>query len=233
MDPVESIALWAALFIGTHLVISSSPVRSRLVAAVGDQPYRAIYSIVSFGTLVPLIIVFAHHKHSGPLLWYLRSDAAIRGIVFASMLIAFVLLVSGLVTPSPASIGAPAGPVRPPRGLLKVTRHPSLVGFALFGFAHMLVNGWLGDVIFFGTFPVLGIFGGRHQDTRKLNQLGGPYREFMAMTSFFPGAALISGRQKWESNDMPWLALAVGAGLTIVVVLLHPWLFGGHPISGF
>jgi len=231
MDPVESIALWAALFIGTHLLISSSLVRPRLIAAVGEQPYRGIYSLVSFGTLIPLVVVFAHHKHSGPMLWYQRNDASIRGIVFVTMLIAFVLLVSGLVTPSPASMGAPAGSVQPPRGLLKVTRHPSFVGFVLFGLAHILVNAWLGDVIFFGTFPALGILGGRHQDARKLSQLGKGYRDFMAVTSFFPGAALFSGRQKWESSDMPWMAIGVGAVLTIIVILVHPWLFGGQPLG--
>ncbi|MGO9605008.1 MAG: NnrU family protein [Candidatus Binataceae bacterium] len=230
MDPVESIALWAALFIGSHLLISSSLVRPRLIAAVGDQRYRAIYSIVSFGTLIPLIVVFAHHKHSGPMLWYERNDGSIRGIVFVMMLIAFVFLVSGLVTPSPASMGAPAGGVQPPHGMLKVTRHPSFVGFVLFGLAHILVNAWVGDVIFFGTFPVLGVLGGWHQDARKLSQLGKDYRAFMAVTSFFPGFALFSRRQQWESSDMPWMAIAVGAALTIIVVFVHPWLFGGQPI---
>jgi len=105
------------------------------------------------------------------------------------------------------------------------------VGFAIFGFAHILVNAWLGDVIFFGTFPVLGIVGGWHQDARKLSQLGQDYRAFMAVTSFFPGFALFSRRQQWKSSDIPWMAIGVGVILTIIVVLAHPWLFGGHPIG--
>jgi uncharacterized membrane protein len=231
MDPVESILLWAALFIGSHVVISSSAVRPRLIAAIGEQPYRGLYSIVSFATLIPLIIVFAHHKHAGPMLWYLRAVAPLRWLVWLAMLAAFVLLVSGLVTPSPAAIGAPAGSVAAPHGLLKVTRHPSFVAFALFGFAHMLMNGWVGDLIFFGTFPALGIIGGKHQDGRKLQDLGESYRMFMAETSFFPGIALVSGRQRWTAADVPWVGIIAGVALTVVTVIVHPWLFGGQPLG--
>lgn len=231
MDPVGSILLWAALFIGSHIVISSSALRPRLTAAIGEQPYRGLYSIVSFATLIPLIIVFAHHKHAGPMLWYLRAIAPLRWLVWLSMLAAFVLLVSGLVTPSPAAIGAPAGSVASPHGLLKITRHPSFVAFALFGFAHMLMNGWVGDLIFFGTFPVLGIIGGKHQDARKLGELGESYRKFMQETSFFPGAALMSGRQRWTAADVPWAGIIVGVALTIITVIVHPWLFGGQPLG--
>jgi uncharacterized membrane protein len=231
MDPVASIALWAILFIGTHLVISSTAVRPRLIAAVGEQPYRGIYSLVSFATLIPLIIVFARHKHSGELLFYARADTPVRWLAWIMMLLALIFLVSGLVTPSPAGMVLPAGGVQPPHGLLKVSRHPAFVSFALFGFAHMLMNGWVGDLIFFATFPALGIIGGMHQDSRKLRDLGEPYRNFMSQTSFFPGAAIISGKQKWTAADTPWAGILAGALLTIIIVIVHPWLFGGQPLG--
>ena len=85
---------------------------------------------------------------------------------------------------------------------------------ALFGLAHMLMNGWVGDVIFFATFPALGILGGIHQDSRKIRELGETYREFKAKTSFMPFAALISGRQRWTSADTPWAAIGAGTVLT-------------------
>jgi len=231
MDPVGSILFWAALFIGTHLLVSSSAVRPRLVARVGEQPYHGIYSLVSFATFIPLVIVFAYHKHSGPMLWHLRTEAAARWLAWALMVIAFVTLVAGLITPSPANIGTAPDQVRAPRGLLKVTRHPAFVAFSLFGFAHMLMNGWLGDLIFFGTFPVLGIAGGKHQDARKLRELGDGYREFVEETSFLPFAALVSGRQKWRAADVPWAGIVIGIALAIVTALLHPFLFGGQPLG--
>ena len=146
------------------------------------------------------------------------------------MLAALIVFVGSFITPNPGGIGAPSGGTEP-RGLLKITRHPGLVGFSLFGIAHMLMNGWAGDVIFFGMFPALGILGAMHQDQRKIHELGDRYREFVAKTSFIPFAALIAGRARWTRNDMPWAAIGAGIVLTVALVALHPTIFGGNPLG--
>jgi uncharacterized membrane protein len=91
------------------------------------------------------------------------------------------------------------------------------------------MNGWLGDIVFFGTFPALGIFGGMHQDRRKLRSMGERYRRFVEETSFLPGGALLSGRQHLGWAQVPWLAIGAGVGLTAILIAIHPWAFGGHP----
>jgi hypothetical protein len=30
---------------------------------------------------------------------------------------------------------------------------------------------------------------------------------------------------------VPWLAILIGTVLTIVLVAIHPWAFGGHPLG--
>jgi uncharacterized membrane protein len=230
MDATVWIALWAVLFLASHLIISSSAVRPRLIDALGEQPYRGIYSIVAFATLGPLIYEFARHKHAGPLLWYLRAAPPIRWLAWVLMLAALILFVGSFINPNPAGIGAPSDGTEP-RGLLKLTRHPGLVAFSLFGIAHMLMNGWAGDVIFFGMFPALGILGAMHQDRRKIRELGDRYREFVAKTSFVPFAALIGGRVRWARDDVPWAAIAAGIVLTVALVALHPMIFGGNPLG--
>jgi uncharacterized membrane protein len=229
MDAVASIGFWAAAFVGVHLVVTSSSVRPRLVRALGEQPYRGIFSLLAIGTFVPLVWVYAYNKHAGPLLWNLRDVPGVRWLSWLMMFAAVIILIAGFMTPSPVSIGAP--PDAKPRGILKVTRHPAFVAFALFGFAHMLMNGFAGDVVFFATFPALAILGGWHQDRRKLAELGEPYRRFVDQTSFFPGLALIQRRLTLESADVPWTAVGVGAALTIALVVLHPYLFGGQPLG--
>jgi uncharacterized membrane protein len=229
MNPVSAIGALAILFAGTHLFISSAFVRPRLVQRLGEQPFRGVYSLAAFATLIPLTIVFARHKHAGALLWYLRDAAPLRWLAWLMMLTALIFFVAGLVNPSPATIGASAE--RPVAGILKVTRHPSFIAFALFGIAHLLMNGWAGDVLFFGSFPALGIAGGIHQDRRKLHEIGEPYRRFVAETSFFPGVALFDGRQRWSGADMPWTAIAIGAAATIIIIILHPIIFGGSPLG--
>jgi len=231
MDPTASIALWSGLFLGTHIVVSSSLVRPRLIAAIGEQPYRGVYSLISFATFIPMLIVFAYHKHAGPMLWNFRDLEPVRGMAQLLMLLALIFLVAGLINPSPALVSMSGPPTpRPPRAMLKITRHPSFIAFILFGFAHLLMNGWLGDIFFFGCFPALGIIGGIHQDQRKIRELGDSYRQFVAQTSFFPGAALASGRQHWSRADTPWTAILLGIGLTIVIVIFHPIMFGGMPL---
>ncbi len=229
MNPVAAIGALAILFVGTHLFISSAFIRSRLVARLGEQAFRGVYSLVASVMLAALIIVFAHHKHAGPLLWYLRATPPIRWLAWLMMLAALIFLVAGLLNPSPATIGASAH--RPVRGILKVTRHPSFIAFALFGLAHLLMNGWAGDVLFFGAFPALGILGGLHQDRRKLRELGEPYRRFVAETSFFPCVALFDGRQRWSGDDVPWAAIGIGAAATVIIIILHPIIFGGAPLG--
>ncbi len=230
MDPVALIAFWAALFLVTHLGVSSSAIRPRLVATVGESPYRGIYSLIGFATLVPLVIVFFRNKHAGPLLWDLRDVAPVRWLVWVMMLAAFILLVASLINPSPGAMGAPEN-ASGARGLLKVTRHPSFVALSIFGLAHMLMNGFAGDVIFFAIFPAVGILGGLHQDRRKLGEIGDKYRRFLAETSFFPGAAILSGRQRWTAGDTPWVTILVGAAATALIVALHPMIFGGNPLG--
>jgi uncharacterized membrane protein len=229
MNPVVAIGVWAVLFLGAHLFISSSIIRPWLVDRLGEQAFRGVYSLVAFATLIPLVVVFAHHKHAGPMLWYLRGTRPIRWLAWLMMLAALILLVAGLLNPNPAAIGAPAE--RRIAGILKITRHPSFIAFTLFGLAHMLMNGGAGDLLFFGSFPALGILGGLYQDWRKLHEIGEPYRRIVAETSFFPGPALIEGRQRWRTDDIPWLAIGIGVVATVIIVTLHPTLFGGAPLG--
>jgi len=233
MDPVFAIALWALLFLGSHLVISSRAVRPRLVSRLGDGRYAGIYSLVAFATLVPLIVAFAYHKHSGAMLWNLRDVPAVRFLVWLLMLLAFIIFIASFITPNPASMAAQGGDRRASdaRGVLKISRHPGFVAFSTFGIAHILMNGFVGDVIFFGSFPALSIIGGMRQDARKEAQRGASYKSLVDSTSFFPGLALVQGRQHWTAADTPWIAIAIGIALTALILWLHPTVFGGNPLG--
>ena len=234
MDPVFAIALWGLLFLGSHLVMSSHSVRRRLIALVGEHAYPGIYSIVALATFIPLVLAFAHNKHSGAMLWNLRDVPAVRWLVWVLMLFAFIVFVASFITPNPGSMGAQgeAKNASVARGVLKISRHPGFVAFSAFGIAHILMNGSVGDIIFFGSFPTLAIIGGIHQDARKEAQLGRSYKSLEESTSFFPGLALIQGRQHWTSGDTPWAAIAIGIAVTAVILWLHPTIFGGNPIGG-
>ena len=87
------------------------------------------------------------------------------------------------------------------------------------------MNGCLGDVLFFGGFPLFAWLGARNQDARKVHEVPG-YDELLRTTSFMPFAAILSGRQRLAVGELPFVGLAVGAMLAIVIRHYHAQLFG-------
>ena len=52
------ISLAALLFVGTHLGISSTRLRARLVSAVGERGFLLLYSLIAIATLSYLIWLY-------------------------------------------------------------------------------------------------------------------------------------------------------------------------------
>jgi uncharacterized membrane protein len=218
--------LWLA-FAGAHVVLSSATVRPRLVARLGMQAFQGLYSLAMIALFVPLVWVFAENKHAGPLVWTTIGPPAVaRALAWTLNVSAFALLVCALVPTSaaPSSIGAAD---RRPRahGILRITRHPLLAGFACWGIAHLLVNGHLGDIVFFGGFPVWVWIGARHQDARLARDRPG-YVEFARETSLVPFAAIVAGKQRLVADEMPWASLATGVVAALALRHWHGSLFG-------
>jgi uncharacterized membrane protein len=216
--------LLSLLFVATHLGMSHDPCRSHLVRRLGPLPFMGAYSLVSLVTLGGAIWVFATHEHRGPQLWTL--PCWLYPVVYLLMLLSFLLLVLSVSTPSPT--GMRPAPMEP-RGVLRVTRHPMNMGFACFGLAHVLANGTLGDVFFFGSIFLVGFAGAYHQDRRKAREHGEPFRNFQRRTSVFPFAAILRGKTGFAPGEMsrPLLVTAVAAFLA--ALLLHEKLFGVRP----
>jgi uncharacterized membrane protein len=220
--------LWLA-FAGSHLVLSARDVRAWLVARFGLQPFLGLYSLVALPTFIALAWVFATHKHAGPLLWTTLGPPSVAHVVnYALMCLAFAFFVCSVLPASSAPSGmAASGPARA-RGLIRVTRHPMLSAFVLFGVAHLLVNGALGDVLFFGGFPLFSWAGARHQDARKVHEVPG-YDDLIRTTSFVPFAAILTGRQRLVASELPFGGLIAGVLVAVVVRHFHAHLFGPSP----
>ena len=221
MSPtVRIVALWVA-FTVSHVGLSSLPVRQRLVNGVGAAAFQGLYSAVALAIFVPLVWTYFAHKHAGPLLWSIPLGTPLRWILYAAMAVAFVLMVSGLVRPSLASM-VPGDPT--PRGAQRITRHPLFMGLGLFGLLHLVPNGNAADVAFFAGFPLFAVIGCLHQDRRKL--VAGPpeYPAYYATTPFLPftGAETVRG-----VRELGPLVLLGGIGITCIIRYFHPVWFGG------
>ena len=220
MSPTLEVVLWWAAFAGAHLGLSSLPIRNRLVARLGDRVFQGFYSLVVLGLFIPLVLAYFANKHSGPVLWSIPPGPVLRWTMYVGIAMAFVLVIGSQVTPSPANM-IPGEPR--PRGVLRITRHPFVMGTALWALVHMLGNGSATDVAFFGGFVVFGLVGAWHQDQRKL-AIGLPgYREFVAATPFLPftGAGTFRGLREIAP------AAAIGIVATVVVRHFHASWFGG------
>ncbi|MDJ0886556.1 MAG: NnrU family protein [Desulfobacterales bacterium] len=90
-----------------------------------------------------------------------------------------------------------------PSNLKRFMRHPFLWGVTLWALAHLLTNGDLASILLFGSFAVYAMY-----DMRSANRRG---------------AALSTVRQPvWQDG----LLVAVGLLAYVILIRLHPLLFG-------
>jgi uncharacterized membrane protein len=214
------ILLWIG-FAASHMALSSRTIRPALVGRLGEPAFLGLYSLVSVAFFVPLVWFYFRHKHAGPLLWSIPVGALLRWGLYAGMAVAFVLIVSGLVRPSPTNI-VPGDPT--PRGALRLTRHPLFMGLGIFGLLHLVPNGNAADVAFFAGFPLFAIAGCWHQDERKLANGSAEFARFHHETPFLPftGSATALG-----IRELGPVLIGVGVAVTAVLRWFHPVWFGG------
>jgi len=218
--------LWWLLFGGTHVIGSMTACRTFLIRRLGMRGFKAVYTLVALATFIPLCATFFANKHAGG---FIRSPAVSRHVTETLMLLAFVILGQALAAQSPLSSVADLTGRYPghARGILRVTRHPQNLAFAIFGFAHCLANPLAGDWIFFGGFVVYALVSAVHQDRRTLASGRPEIRAFHAETSLLPLAAILAGRQRLVMREWSPLALIGALAAWAVVRLLHPYIFGG------
>lgn len=212
--------LWLG-FAGSHLVLSSQQLRGVLVERLGEERFRLLYSLLALAFFVPLVWTYFAHRHAGLWLWGLSRGTAMTWTVGIGMAVALTLLVAGLARPSPAGI-VPGEPTT--GGVYGITRHPVFMAFAIFGLMHLLPNGSIADIIFFGGFVVFALIGAWHQDQRKLASGDPRYSGFYAATPFLPftGASTLQA-----VKELSPAILAAGIVLTVVIRYFHSSWFGG------
>ncbi|HMN36666.1 MAG TPA: NnrU family protein [Hyphomicrobium sp.] len=125
------------IFLGIHLLPTSPEIRNGLANRLGPGMYRAIFSLISLGGFV--VIVLGYHKmqlHPGknPVLW--DPPAFMRHITLALMLPSMILLVAAYV----------------PSRIRTAVKHPMLMAVKLWALAHLLANGDLASILLFGSF---------------------------------------------------------------------------------
>ena len=133
--------LGLAVFLGAHAFVTMRLRRARLVARLGEGPYKGLFALVSVVGLVLVVVGFAEYRAAGLIpVW---SPPAWTHHVTEALV-------------WPAVISATAAYIR--GNLYRALKHPLLVGVKLWAVAHLIANGDLGGIILFGSILAWAVF---------------------------------------------------------------------------
>ncbi len=224
---MSEIWLAAAIWVVSHLGISSSPIRQRLVDKIGQGPYLGVYSLIAAASLGYLIWTYANVPRFD-YLWL--PDPALYWLAKVTMPIAFILLVGGFMVPNPTNVGmsldedpATAGSLA--RGVTRITRHPLQWAIVIWGVGHIVANGDVVSVVFFASFVTLSGLGSWLMDIKKAKTMGPGWEAYANSTSNIPFAAILTGRNRLVIGEL-WLPVVVGIVVHAVVYYFHEAITG-------
>ena len=228
-------ALSLAVFVLLHVGVSATGLRGRIVARIGEGPYRGLFSVASLALLAWMVMGFRAMRADpfDPLnesLWW--PAAWLHWPAVALVGVGFVLAVAGLLSPGPTLAGfeRTLAQAEPARGALRITRNPFLWGVAFWAAGHLLANGERWAVMLFGALGAMVLFGTRSIDRKGAARDPEAWAKFEAATSNAPFAAIAQGRNKLVFSELWWRLLA--ALLVFVIVgLAHGSLFGAVVFS--
>jgi uncharacterized membrane protein len=222
-----SLLIFAALvWLGIHFGIAGTGLRDALVARIGEQPFRGLFSVLSILAIVFLVRTWSVSDTTP--LW--SAPDWLRWVLVAVMLPAFLLFVASLSRRNPTMVSGAPAIVQPPRGMQRVTRHPMLWSFALWAAVHIVGNGDTAAIVFFGTFLVTALAGMPSIDTKLAARDPASWQALSAATSIVPFVAIAQGRNRFVPREIGWPTLLIGVVAWAVLLYLHPWLFGVAPV---
>jgi uncharacterized membrane protein len=214
----------ALFFLGTHLGIASTPLRAQLVASIGEGPYRLLYSVIAVVAMAWL----AHAWSVAPVRMLWTPGPGLRHLPLLVMPFSCLLLVCAASRRNPTALGQAPDPdsAEPARGIVRVTRHPMMWAVALWAIVHVLANGDLASLLFFGSFAILALVGTVAIDARRTAMRLPGWGVFLQRTSNLPFQAILERRNKLVPSEIGLPRLVAALALYVALIWLHPRLFG-------
>jgi uncharacterized membrane protein len=217
-----SLVAACAYFLLIHFGVSGTRLREGLVRRLGEGPYRGLFSLATFAGLVWMARAYAH----APRIELWGELLKLRPLVFVVTLLAALLVVIGVSTPNPTSVGAEgklAEGASAVRGITRITRHPFLWGVALWALMHLIVNGDLASLVLFGSLLLLSLAGTAGIDAKRRRRFGEAWEAFARRTSNVPFAAIAAGR-----NELAPALREIGLLRLVIALVIYAALFVIH-----
>ena len=203
MSEYLKLILASLLFVGAHFLMSH-PLRKEMVRIFRANGFALVYSIISLLTFGWMIFEFNSAPKAEPY-WLAGNVIWIAASVLTLM--AAVLFVGSLVR-NPSLPGASEKPAsQKPFGAYRVTRHPMMWSFALWGIAHIIVAPRPDNFIFVGSIIFLALVGAKAQELKKAKLVGVEWDVWLRQTSFGLrlGQLASVGVTLWLSGILLWL----------------------------
>ncbi|MEM6837025.1 MAG: NnrU family protein [Cyanobacteria bacterium P01_C01_bin.120] len=179
--------------------------RPRGEKLIGARAYRVLFALVSIPLASVLIIYFIVHRYDGLRLWNLQGVPGMVESVWILSAVSFIFLY-----PATFNLLEIAAVQKPQvhlyeTGIIRITRHPQMVGQVIWCIAHTL---WLGTTFMLVTSAGLiahHLFAVWHGDRRWQSRYGDAFLAVKERTSVMPFWAVLQGRQqlKWQEFLRP------------------------------
>jgi uncharacterized membrane protein len=191
---------------------------------IGARLYRVIFALVSIPFATILIIYFFNHRYDGIQLWQVQGVTGIQETVWILSFISFLFLY-----PATFNLLEVAAVLKPQvriyeTGIMRITRHPQMVGQLIWCIAHTL---WIGTTFTLVTSIGLmlhHLFAVWHGDYRLRQRYGDDFEQVKARTSIVPFQAILDGRQTLQLAEFLRPAYVGVVAFVAVFWWGHPWL---------
>lgn len=201
------------VFLVAHIIPSHKSIRRFFVRKMGERVFMSVYGLISLILFIWLLMSYLAAPYIE--LW-LMTDW-MRHIVLLVMFFVCLLLVCTFSQPNPFSIGIGGKNYDPSQpGIVSLTKHPGFVAFVLWSGVHILPNGDVASLIFFGLMCALSLYGPRSLNDKRRARMGAD--QWLALVeatkSGFPKIGLI----RWIVTGVLYTGLLYAHGPVIGVV---------------
>lgn len=191
---------------------------------IGARAYRVIFALVSVPFATILIIYFFNHRYDGIQLWQVQGVVGVKESVWILSFISFLFLY-----PATFNLLEVAAVLKPQvriyeTGIMRITRHPQMVGQLIWCVAHTL---WLGTTFTLVTSIGLmlhHLFAVWHGDYRLSQRYGAEFELVKDRTSIVPFQAVLDGRQTLQLSEFLRPAYLGVVAFVLLFAWGHPWL---------
>jgi uncharacterized membrane protein len=191
---------------------------------IGARLYRVLFALVSIPFATMLIIYFFNHRYDGIQLWQVQGVVGVKETVWILSFISFLFLY-----PATFNLLEVAAVLKPQvriyeTGIMRITRHPQMVGQLIWCIAHTL---WLGTTFTLVTSVGLmlhHLFAVWHGDYRLTQRYGKDFEAVKARTSILPFQAVLDGRQTLQFSEFLRPAYIGVVAFVVGFWWGHPWL---------